>query len=86
MIRRVATVVTVAVATLVAAAVGTGTAHATGLAFAPCHGSSGVLCSSLPVPLDWSHAAAGTLSLSVEELPAKGTPRGVMILIAGGPG
>ena len=61
-------------------------ASAATLTFAPCHGTSGVLCSAVSVPLDWSGAVPGTTSLSVEELPAKGTPRGVMMLIAGGPG
>jgi pimeloyl-ACP methyl ester carboxylesterase len=55
-------------------------------AFVHCHGSSGVLCGTVTVPLDWSGAAPGTIRLSVEELPARGTPRGVMALIAGGPG
>ncbi len=76
----------VAVATLVAAVVGTGSARAAGTACVPCHGSSGVLCSTVTVPLDWSGAVPGSIPLSVEELPAKGTPRGVMMLLAGGPG
>jgi pimeloyl-ACP methyl ester carboxylesterase len=60
-------------------------AHA-GLAFAPCHGSTGVQCGTVTVPLDWSGAVPGTEPLSVEELPAAGAPRGVMIMVAGGPG
>ena len=32
------------------------------------------------MPLDWSGVAPGSLQLAVEELPAKGTPRGVMML------
>jgi pimeloyl-ACP methyl ester carboxylesterase len=79
--------VSVAVATIVVvAAAGTGSAAAAARAFAPCHGSSGVLCSTVDVPLDWSGVVPGTIPLSVEELPAKGTPRGVMLLLAGGPG
>ncbi len=65
---------------------GVGKANASTLAFAPCHGSSGVQCSAVQVPLDWSGVVPGTIQLSVEELPAKGTPRGVMMLLAGGPG
>jgi pimeloyl-ACP methyl ester carboxylesterase len=53
--------------------------------FVPC-GDNGVLCATLSVPLDYSGAAAGQLPLYVEELPAVGTPRGVMIMLAGGPG
>lgn len=76
----------VAVATIVAAVAGVGSAGASTSAFAPCHGTSGVLCATVSVPLDWSGAVPGTIPLSVEELPAKGTPRGVMMLLAGGPG
>ena len=64
----------------------TPTAGASAMSFAPCHGASGVLCASVTVPLDWSGAFPGTLQLAVEELPAKGSPRGVMMMIAGGPG
>ena len=38
------------------------------------------------VPLDRSGATPGTVALHVEELPAPGTPRGVLFVIAGGPG
>jgi pimeloyl-ACP methyl ester carboxylesterase len=55
-------------------------------AFVHCHGSTGVLCGTVSVPLDWSGVTPGTIRLSVEELPARGTPRGVLALIAGGPG
>jgi pimeloyl-ACP methyl ester carboxylesterase len=55
-------------------------------AFVQCHGSSSVLCGTVTVPLDWSGAAPGKIRLSVEELPARGKARGVMALIAGGPG
>jgi len=79
-------VVSVAAATAVAAVVGAGKAGAATAAFTPCHGTSGVLCATVPVPLDWSGVVPGTVPLSVEELPAKGTPRGVMMLLAGGPG
>lgn len=76
----------VAVASIVAAVAGAGSAGAAVQSFTPCHGSSGVLCATVDVPLDWSGAVPGTIPLSVEELPARGTPRGVMMLLAGGPG
>jgi pimeloyl-ACP methyl ester carboxylesterase len=79
-------VASVAVATIVAAVAGVGNAGAAATAFLPCHGTSGVLCATVDVPLDWSGAVPGRVPLSVEELPAKGTPRGVMMLLAGGPG
>src|SRR5438067_6343325 len=53
--------------------------------FVPC-GPNGLECTTLNVPLDRSSATAGTVSLHVEELPAPGTPRGVLFLVAGGPG
>ena len=86
MLKRIAAVASVAVATTVAAVIGATSAAAAPSPFAPCHGTSGVLCSTVTVPLDWSGAVPGTIPLSVEELPAKGTPRGVMMMLAGGPG
>ncbi len=53
--------------------------------FAPC-APNGLECATLTVPLDYSGATPGTTSLYVEELPAAGTPRGVMLMLAGGPG
>jgi pimeloyl-ACP methyl ester carboxylesterase len=79
-------VASVAVATLVAAVAGAGNAGAATTAFVPCHGASGVLCTTVTVPLDRSGAVPGTIPISVEELPARGTPRGTMMLLAGGPG
>jgi len=52
---------------------------------APC-APNGLECGTLTVPLDYSGATPGQLSLYVEELPASGTPRGTMMLLAGGPG
>jgi pimeloyl-ACP methyl ester carboxylesterase len=54
-------------------------------AFTPC-GQNGLQCATLTVPLDYSGATAGQVSLYVEELPAAGTPKGVMLMLAGGPG
>lgn len=53
--------------------------------FAPC-GKGAVECAFVPVPLDRSGGTPGTVTLYVERLPAGGAPRGVMLLIAGGPG
>jgi pimeloyl-ACP methyl ester carboxylesterase len=52
----------------------------------PCGKTQGLLCTDVPVPLDRSGQTPGTVTLHVEVLPADGTPRGVMFLIAGGPG
>ncbi len=62
-----------------------GFAAATASVATPC-GSTGVVCSDVLVPLDRTGVVPGTVSLHVEELPAQGTPRGVVFLIAGGPG
>jgi pimeloyl-ACP methyl ester carboxylesterase len=53
---------------------------------ASCGSTPGIVCTSVVVPLDRTGAVAGSISLHVEELPATGTPRGVIFLIAGGPG
>ena len=53
--------------------------------FVPC-GQNGVQCATVNVPLDRSGATPGTIGLHVEELSAPGTPRGVLFLVAGGPG
>jgi len=46
----------------------------------------GLVCGTVQVPLDRSGRVPGTIGLHVEVLPAEGTARGVMFLIAGGPG
>src|SRR5919201_1975594 len=53
--------------------------------FVPC-GPEGLVCGTLNVPLDRSGATPGTVPLHVEQLPAPGTPRGVLFIVAGGPG
>ena len=67
-------------ATLVAAPAGSAAPP-----FTPC-GPNGLDCATLSVPLDYSGATAGQVPLYVEVLPATGTPRGVMVMLAGGPG
>src|SRR2546430_16474141 len=52
----------------------------------PCGRPTGVLCATVTVPLDRTGVFPGSVALHVEELPATGTPRGVIFLIAGGPG
>jgi pimeloyl-ACP methyl ester carboxylesterase len=52
----------------------------------PCGETPGLLCSEIDVPLDRTGLTPGTITLHVELLPAEGVPRGVMFLIAGGPG
>ena len=47
---------------------------------------TGVLCSQVVVPLDRTGAVPGTVTLHVEVVPAQGPSRGVVFLIAGGPG
>jgi pimeloyl-ACP methyl ester carboxylesterase len=42
-------------------------------------------CGTVTVPLDWTGGTPGTIGLHVEVLPAA-LPRGVMFLLAGGPG
>src|ERR1700690_1070416 len=62
---------------------------ASGAAAAPaaCGKTKGLVCSAVQVPLDRSGVVAGTIQLHVETLPnATGTRRGVIFLVAGGPG
>jgi pimeloyl-ACP methyl ester carboxylesterase len=51
----------------------------------PCK-TGGVQCGTVVAPLDRTGGTPGTVALHVEVLPAQGTARGVMFLIAGGPG
>jgi pimeloyl-ACP methyl ester carboxylesterase len=74
----------IVVAALAASLLAAGRAAAA-LKFAPC-GKGAVLCGNVVVPVDRTGATPGTISLYVERLPAGGTPRGTMFLIAGGPG
>jgi pimeloyl-ACP methyl ester carboxylesterase len=52
----------------------------------PCGQTPGLSCTRVDVPLDRTGQIPGTISLHVEVLPAEGTPRGALFLIAGGPG
>jgi pimeloyl-ACP methyl ester carboxylesterase len=51
-----------------------------------CGETPDLVCSQVDVPLDRTGQVPGTVSLHVEFLPAQGVQRGVMFLIAGGPG
>ncbi len=63
------------------------TAGATPAAARAACGSNGLVCLSVPVPLDRTGQVPGTIALHVEELPwPTGTARGTIFLIAGGPG
>jgi pimeloyl-ACP methyl ester carboxylesterase len=52
----------------------------------PCGETPGLSCVQVDVPLDRTGQTPGTISLHVEVLPSEGVQRGVMFLIAGGPG
>jgi pimeloyl-ACP methyl ester carboxylesterase len=51
-----------------------------------CGTTPGLICSQVSVPLDRTGQVPGTIPLHVEVVPALGTPRGAVFLIAGGPG
>jgi pimeloyl-ACP methyl ester carboxylesterase len=52
----------------------------------PCPGAPGYTCSTLTVPLDHAGRASGTLKLAVASADNSDAPKGVLLLIAGGPG
>ena len=55
--------------------------------FAPCASAASIECATVAVPLDRTGALPGTVSLHVERsVPPTGASRGVMLLLAGGPG
>src|SRR6266542_2316163 len=61
-----------------------GTARLTGSR--PCQGTSGFTCSTLSVPLDHSGRVGGRLDLRVAVGDDTKAPRGVLVLLTGGPG
>src|SRR5204863_1889806 len=75
----------VVVAATLAFFAGAGQARAA-IALSPCPGKTGVQCGTVNVPLDRTGGTPGSVPLHVEVLPAAGTSRGVMFLLAGGPG
>jgi pimeloyl-ACP methyl ester carboxylesterase len=52
----------------------------------PCGKDTEVVCTQVVVPLDRRGVVPGTVTLHVEVVPSQGVSRGVMFLIAGGPG
>ncbi len=52
----------------------------------PCAGATGFTCSTLTVPLDHTGRRAGTLQLAVATADNAKAPRGVLLLLTGGPG
>jgi pimeloyl-ACP methyl ester carboxylesterase len=83
--RRALAVAAAAAVVLVGALVAPRDVHAASARFHAC-GQSGLRCTTVAVPLDRSGATPGTIQLYLEELPADGVQRGVMFLVAGGPG
>jgi pimeloyl-ACP methyl ester carboxylesterase len=53
---------------------------------APCPGVTGYTCSTLDVPLDHSGRRSGVLHLKVGAADNVDAPRGVLLVLAGGPG
>jgi pimeloyl-ACP methyl ester carboxylesterase len=52
----------------------------------PCAGASGFTCATLDVPLDHANPARGTLHLQVGMGDDVHAPRGVLLVLSGGPG
>src|SRR5690348_3377710 len=52
----------------------------------PCPGASGYTCATLDVPLDRAHPAQATLHLQVGMGDNTNAPRGVLLVLSGGPG
>ena len=52
----------------------------------PCAGVTGYTCATLDVPLDRAHPASGTLHLQVGMGDNTNAPRGVLLVLSGGPG
>src|SRR5207247_6355533 len=78
-----------ALALLVAAVLGVAVAplaaHAAVGHFTTC-GQNGLTCTTVTVPIDRTGGTPGTIPLYVERLQSDGLQRGVLFLVAGGPG
>ncbi len=81
-IRALLTVIAAAATGLAGAAAST----AAPIAFSTCAKRAPVQCGTLTVPLDRADPAKGTLALHVERVPARQSRRGVLVMLAGGPG
>jgi pimeloyl-ACP methyl ester carboxylesterase len=73
-----------AVAALAAGANGEGVPALTGAH--ACPGQDGFACATLTVPLDYSGRTPGTLGLAVAVRRGGSAPRGVLLVLTGGPG
>ncbi len=82
---RFVSVVTLAVC-LVAVCGGASAAQPGLTASHPCANAPGFTCSTLTVPLDHAGRRAGTLALAVATADNATAPRGVLLLLTGGPG
>src|SRR3954466_12656925 len=66
---------------------GSAAARSSGLHGAhPCPGANGYTCATLDVPLDHAHPGRGTLHLQVGMGDNVHAPRGVLLVLSGGPG
>jgi pimeloyl-ACP methyl ester carboxylesterase len=66
---------------------GAASARSSGLHGAhPCPGANGYTCATLDVPLDHAHPGRGTLHLQVGMGDNVHAPRGVLLVLSGGPG
>ncbi|MFN8121007.1 MAG: alpha/beta fold hydrolase [Thermoleophilia bacterium] len=75
-----------AAAAAVALALPAAAAGQTPLTLRACPGLAGFRCGTLTVPVDRADAAQGTQALAVRVLPSRGTYRGTIVFLAGGPG
>jgi pimeloyl-ACP methyl ester carboxylesterase len=74
---------------VVVALVGVGSASARGAGLHrshPCAKAAGYTCATLDVPLDHANSARGTLHLQVGMSDNVNAPRGVLLVLSGGPG
>jgi len=79
-------ILAVALAAMGVAGIAAGSASAQSFAFRACKGNPAIGCATLQVPLDHADPTKGTLSLAVQRRRARGTSKGVIIMLAGGPG
>ena len=84
--RRAAAHAAIALIAAIAVAGGSASTHAAHAVGVPCKGASGARCLTVTVPLDRSGRVPGQVGLHVEVTRAKGRERGVVFLLAGGPG
>jgi len=77
---------TLAVLAALLGTLGGASAARAAVTFTPC-GPAGAGCATVPVPLDHSGRAPGTLNLAIARIPHGGAgPHGVFLVLAGGPG